>query len=251
MSFVINPYRFGAGGGGFTDPTDIAGCQLWLDAEQGVYSDAGTTLATNNDTVQQWNDQSGNGNHVSQATGGNRPTFKTAGINSKDSVEFADPSFMDSATPVVAAPNTVFAVHVMTLSDAFGGVIWDSKANVRHNFYWDDVLNPDFFRSASVNIETTTVGFGSQFDEYITAVTYNGASSSIFMNGADVGDGSVDLGSNALDGITLGTLRAGLGGGNYYLNGQIAEVIVYDSALSTGDRATVETYLSNKWGITI
>jgi len=246
---IINPYRFVSAG--FTDPTDIAGCELWLDAEQGVYSDAGTTLAVNNDAVYQWNDQSGNSNHVTQVTSGSRPTLKTTGINSKNSIEFAEPEFMDSSTPVVSAPNTIFAVHVMTASDVWGSAIWDSDANVRHNFFWNASGSPDSFRAAAVNNEDTTVGSGNRFDQFITAVTYNGASSSIFMNGADVGDGSVDLGSNNLDGITLGTLRAGLGGGNYYLNGQIAEVIVYDSALSTTDRETVETYLADKWGITI
>lgn len=248
---IINPYRFADAG--FTDPTDIAGCELWLDAEQGVYSDAGTTLAVNNDAVYQWNDQSGNANHVTQVTSGNRPTLKTAGINSKNSIEFADPEFMDSSTPVVSAPNTIFAVHVMTSSDTNGGVIWDSDANVRHAFFWNNAGSPDSFRAAAVNNEDTIIGTsgGKHLFEYVTAVTYNGASSSIYMNGADVGDGSVDLGSNNLDGITLGTLRAGLGGGNYYLNGQIAEVIVYDSALSTTDRETVQTYLANKWGITI
>jgi hypothetical protein len=34
------------------------------------------------------------------------------------------------------------------------------------------------------------------------------------------------------------------------LNGDIAEIIMYDTALSDTDRAAVETYLLAKWGIT-
>ncbi|HMW26649.1 MAG TPA: hypothetical protein PKC51_08420, partial [Ferruginibacter sp.] len=33
---------------------------LWLKADAGAYSDAGITPAVNGQTVQQWNDQSGN-----------------------------------------------------------------------------------------------------------------------------------------------------------------------------------------------
>ena len=242
---IINPYRFSAAGG-VTDPTDIAGCQLWLDAEQGVYSDAGTTLANNNDTVQQWNDQSGNGYNVTQTSEALRPTLKTSGINSKDSVEFDVSDFMDGASPVVSPPNTIFAVFHITSSDTFGAVVYDSDANSRHNFFWNVAAGA--YRASCQNAETTTQTTLSA--DYISSVIQNGASSSIHMNGADVGDGSVDLGTNDLDGITLGTVRAGLSA-DFYMRGQIAEVIVYDTALSTADRQAVETYLANKWGITI
>jgi hypothetical protein len=34
-----------------------------------------------------------------------------------------------------------------------------------------------------------------------------------------------------------------------YLNGDIAEIIIYNSALSDTDRGLVESYLLAKWGI--
>ena len=244
---IINPYRFAAGG--ITDPTDITGLELWLDAEQGVYKDAGTTLAANNETVQQWNDQSGNGNHVSQATAGERPTLKTSGINSKYSVEFSASDRLFSSVINVSAPNTIFAVFNITSSDTAGACVYDSYNNTRHNFFWD-VANTNY-RAAAVNVESTTQSILTA--DYISAVIYNGASSFIGMNGADVGDGGVDLGSNSLDGISLGKLRGNPAplAGTYSLFGQIAELIVYDSALSTTDREAVETYLADKWGITL
>ena len=227
-------------------PTDIAGCELWLDAEQGVYKDAGTTLAANNETVQQWNDQSGNGNHVSQSTAVNRPTYKTSGINSKASIDFDGiGDFMDSTTPVVSAPNTVFAVFNQTTNTINGGVVWDSDSGDRHNFFWRN--SSGFYEAAAVNAEVTTIS--TLTADYIAAVVYNGASSSIHMNGADVGDGSVDLGSNSLNGITVGALRSNITG--WYMDGQIAELVVYNSVLSTADRQAVETYLADKWGITL
>jgi hypothetical protein len=76
-----------AGGGGFT-PTDIAGMTLWLRADVAAYNDAGSTLATDAQTVRQWNDQSASARNASQATSGNRPTWRSnSGL---PYVEFAD-----------------------------------------------------------------------------------------------------------------------------------------------------------------
>jgi hypothetical protein len=41
-----------------------------------------------------------------------------------------------------------------------------------------------------------------------------------------------------------------LGGPYEAANANIAEIIVYSSALSDTDRAAVESYLTSKWGIT-
>src|SRR5262245_35435328 len=58
-------------------PTSIGGTalKLWLRADKGI------TLASGD--VSQWDDQSGNGNHVSQATAANRPLFVASGQNSR------------------------------------------------------------------------------------------------------------------------------------------------------------------------
>jgi lysophospholipase L1-like esterase len=55
----------------------IPSCIGWYRATTGVYSDAGTTPANPGDGVYQWNDQSGDDNHLIQTTAGNRPVFNT------------------------------------------------------------------------------------------------------------------------------------------------------------------------------
>jgi hypothetical protein len=52
-----------------------SGNLLCLKANVAVYNDTGVTIATNGQTVQQWNDQSGNGNNFAQATAIYRPVF--------------------------------------------------------------------------------------------------------------------------------------------------------------------------------
>jgi hypothetical protein len=57
-------------------------------SDVGVYSDAGVTPATNGGKVQQWNDQSGNGFHLTQTTSASQPTFVTNQANGKPVVRF-------------------------------------------------------------------------------------------------------------------------------------------------------------------
>jgi len=62
-------------------PLEIFGADVvaWYSAKSGVYSDAGSTPAANTDSVQQWNDKSGNNYHLSEAT--DKPVFTAAGFN--------------------------------------------------------------------------------------------------------------------------------------------------------------------------
>jgi hypothetical protein len=68
--------------------------------------------------------------------------------------------------------------------------------------------------------------------------------------------------SNAVDGMKAATgagtlttaitrvaIGAPIGGGATQINGEIAEVIYYRTALTSAERASVEAWLGNKWGI--
>ncbi len=55
------------GGTAVADPTVITGCKLWQKSDTGVYKDAGSTPSAHGDKILQWNDQSGNSNHLTHA----------------------------------------------------------------------------------------------------------------------------------------------------------------------------------------
>lgn len=75
--FLVDPFRFG-GGSSPIQPNTLTNLWTWHKRGTGMYSDAGTTLqTTNGGTIQQWNDQSGNGKHLSQGTSAARPTLDT------------------------------------------------------------------------------------------------------------------------------------------------------------------------------
>ena len=62
----------GSGASSAFTPASIAGLSAWYKA------DAGTSTTTDGAADSQWDDQSGNANHLSQATGAKQPVYKAA-----------------------------------------------------------------------------------------------------------------------------------------------------------------------------
>ena len=87
-------------------PTDIAGLQLWLRADDIAQSD--------NTAVSAWADQSGSGNNAAQATGGLQPTYQTSEVNGHSVVRFD-------------GTDDVMGVAGITNNDATRTIFWAGK----------------------------------------------------------------------------------------------------------------------------
>lgn len=112
---------------------------LW-DAGSGVYSDAGTTPAADGALVQQWNDQSGNGYHMSQATSGDRPVFRAsvATLNTRPGVEFVSSDYLiRTVTGSILANLNAFTNYVVfrTTSSASGTFYNESDNTFTTRFF--------------------------------------------------------------------------------------------------------------------
>ena len=96
------------------------------------------------------------------------------------------------------------------------------------------------------NSGLSTASHPGNASPYIFATTFDGANNTAFLNGAPqgavAGSGAFDV-----DHIVIGQ-RYDLGFSNGYV-GDIAELIVYDRALSAAERNQVGAYLSDKYGI--
>jgi hypothetical protein len=83
---------------------------------------------------------------------------------------------------------------------------------------------------------------------YISRFTFDSASSSIHMNGVSVASG--DAGTTDLD----SRLNAFIGtvGASQFFDGKVGEMIVCtDGTLTAQQISDAETYLADKWGITL
>jgi len=78
----------------------------------------------------------------------------------------------------------------------------------------------------------------------VISIVFNGTTATMYRNGTVSGTANTDLDTGT---INFNVLNIGARGTTDWWYGLISEVIVYNSALSTTDRQTVEAYLTSKW----
>jgi hypothetical protein len=199
--------------------------------------------------VETWYDQSGNGNNAVQATAANQPKIVSAGtlLNELDFDGTEDIALATGSFSLTQAYTTFSVSHADDASTAQG--VWSTASSITGAFNAVSLFrNDDGF---AVNSGTTITTAGTI--DYVADRTYlqtnvvNGASSSIFVDGATGVTGNA--GSTNPSGILiLGFYRAG--GGNQNLDGGIKELIIYDSD-QTSTRSALETNIAAEYGITL
>ncbi len=215
--------------------TSVAGLQLWLKADAGAYHDAGTTLATNGQTVQQWNDQSGNTHNLSQSTGADRPTFTTNVQNGLPVLRFDGSATFMQASFTLVLPTTTFVAG--NLRSVPSTSIW-LDGFVDGRMMQGD--NPAFADFAMNNLLGASMSTGVFYTFY--SLLTSSSSAEVSLNGGTKTSGSPAIGGNP-NGITVGSRGAGTSPAAF----DMGEVLVYNSALSAGDYASVLAYLRTRW----
>jgi hypothetical protein len=214
------------------NPDSIAGLQVWLKADAIVAAD-GSSVTT-------WDDSSSANHDFTQGTAGSRPTYQTNELNGLPVVRFdgTDDSMLggdlSASFPSAATLFTVYTTRDTEYS------VYDHETN--DGFWREGTTGNGYFRcfrSARINgYPATMPATGShQFTLLSSAATYNA-----WLDGADKGAQAAAYMAGAGHII-------GLNGGSGYSDIDIAEVLVYNSALSAPNRALVETYLNDKWGL--
>lgn len=241
-----------SGQAGTFSPTDVGGLQLWFDA------DAISGLA-DGDSVSQWDDLSGTDRHATQATSSRQPTYKAGIQNGRPIVRFdGGDAIQTAATQVVGADGTwsAFAVARRTGGSGVGSIVHHDNTRTVATY----VRVAQMLRSNSGSLES--IAFNSSVSAFTDSAGAHGSGFFVgsavhsttqieaFVNGTSNGATSTS-GTAEVDTthVALGAAVDGGQGPTAFLTGDIAEVIIYDSALSSTDRASVESYLSAKWGV--
>jgi len=260
------------------EPDHLGGLDLWLDAGSEVYSDAGTTLATNGDSVQEWHNQAGASLDASQTTGAAQPTYNTGGPNGKPYLSFDGGDYLDvgAVSDFVYMHDTGGTVFIVVQPgtssnpDALYGIIGNNAStagNIGFSLDYDDrsaiprnnrikhFVSAGGGTSVASNVSADDVVTPNSNYNVITLVSDpdNGTAadrSSIYIDsGAAIANNSTSDASSSSNASNV--LQIGANGNNTWpMVGGIAEVLIYDTPLSNSDRALVENYLSNKYNIT-
>lgn len=220
-------------------PLDVAPMTYWLDA-----SDT-STITSSGGAVSQWTDKISSAAFV-QATGANKPTTGAATLNGLNVLSFVHTSgtvgqFL-AATGIssVAQPLTIFYVGVLSGYDSTQGYnVFSSNSSIR--FAYHIANNSNWSMYAGTGLTGGAPGNGT----YLACAQFNGASSFTRLNSTQIISGNA--GSTGLS--TNAVIGAGNASGNINpWNGDIAEILVYPSALNSTQIDMAENYLRNKWG---
>jgi autotransporter-associated beta strand protein len=232
--------------------SDITNCVLWLDA-----GDIGT-LTFSGSTVTAWADKSGTTNN---ATGGSSPTFATNsmlaanGSGFGQAVRFSAGGF-GSGVSFASLSNSPYSMLVMEVGSGSATVNQSRYFFGNAGSQTDQVLS--FGYQDSGQFRWQQFGDDLNYPGSDTAGTYSTVtprqwsgvidatrSRSLYSNSVSLVTGNVA--GSFLKGTTLsqGSVGGGNGVGNYV--GDMAEILVYNKALSTAERGALETYLNTKW----
>lgn len=230
-------------GGNVFSPASIATLGAWWDASVigTLFQDTGlaTPVTTNGNPIGGWRDISGSGKTLTQGTAAAQPTYSTGSAPSGlPTASFDGGDVMTSAGIGAAQPYTIFHVGKMTTDQTYyyDGAL-TNRCACGNSLGGTSKL--DLFAGSVVGGPAT--GADSTFHLY--AATFNNASSALRLDRAAYSSGTAGTQSLA-DGFTLGN-RYTLA---FNLIGNIAEVIIYTSALSAANIVLVENYLKAKWG---
>jgi len=257
-------------------PSDLSPA-LWLDAnDSSTLFDAtsGGSTPSNGGTVRRWEDKSTNGRHVTEAT--NAPTRQTGVQNSRDVVRFAAAStqrlgrsstsefnflhngtvhwvffvakFGNSSNPLTAYP--VYDTCGYASGSIGECLTYDDRTgfsdSIRHvvsrgvpsNLAVDNapsgIITPQAFAVVSLKADPSNATALSRSD--------------LRVNVSDVTDTNgltnTPSTSNATNGILIGASNSP---NVFYLDGDIAELIIVSGDLTTQQRDDCESYLQTKW----
>jgi hypothetical protein len=237
-----------------------SGLALWLKA------DSLSTTLHDGDTVQTWPDSSGYGRDASQSTVALRPVFKTSVQNGKPVIRFngvyPDASNANPYLSITAPASTNFkfaALQDFTL-------VTVAKSTTT-GFYHQFVGNEATFNRTGLCFGVDGTGVGLPFFNSRASCCPSAYGTFSVNDNAWhilIGVRSGDAATLYVDTLTQNSVAAGAGislaaasdmfigrdRDNFFpWGGDIAEILLYSSALSTSQRGAVEQYLKTKYGI--
>lgn len=217
------------------DPTVLTGLEAWYRADLGITKDG-------SDKVSQWDDQSGNGNHLSQAVGSAQPTWTAGAIGGRAAVVGDGADYMQASFAGALAQPTSVLVVLRPDSLAALSFFFASSSMVNRQ---DAVYTPGtalgIFAGGSL-VYSGTVALSTPC---IFGAEYNGASSVIRKDG--VPGAPLNPGAASTDGVTL----FARGDGTNLATAAIAEAVVFAGVLSAGDWQRLEGYAEALYGIAV
>lgn len=218
---------------------------VWHKPGVGVWQDfPGTTPAVNGSNVEQWDDQSGNGNYCRWNNTFNPAIYVAdggTGNNHYPSLRFSGNTlFFSHVTTTFAAPISIYIVFAVTNGAAYN-CICDSQLPDRCAISLSTAAASCYAgTSLSFNPNSWT---STQYN--VLAVYFNGASSVVITNGVQMLTGNTGT-SGGESGFNFGMLS----GGGQPVIGYYTEIAAWNAVPTTAQSNTINSYFWTKYGTT-
>jgi hypothetical protein len=235
------------------DPLPIElGVHAWWDAaDQATITDIAGK-------VTQWSDKSGNGYHLTQSTDASRPVTEVGTRNGFNIIQFSNDSlFYVGNTGIDPDTMTVFLVCGETSAVANAGFL---SAHAGTGNDWDRTDAFSFSSGATSHhlalvIASSNIGLvggagATPMGIYTTRRIPSASQFQTYFNGVPNTSGTPGTWTVPTGGWVVGSRFQSGGITTPQLIGDIAEILVFPSAMSTSDTNLVGEYLAEKWGFT-
>ncbi len=256
-----HPYRWDGspvGGLNLWRPGNLgAQLALWLDAEDT------STITLNGATVSQWDDKSGNGRNVAQATAASQPTYSIFSASAKAALSFDGGDSLENLVPgdlLQNVPGATLATVANYTNNTVGRCVvgistptaGQNRATLSAN-----LAGTAGYLTGGRRLDSDTFGLAGSatFTAAATLIQtgvldYTNSDAFSYVNGSlNASNTSFQTNGNTSN-TSPGALYIGQSGtATNSMIGLIGEVIVTSTALSAADRERVEGYLAWKWAL--
>lgn len=226
-------------------PADMT-TSLWLDAK------TSSSVVLTSGLVSQWLDLSGNNRHASQSNASFRPSYST------DKIVFNNAHYL-SATLYNSSTNSFFVVAKRSGSNtnAFSnstfiysaGVVGNDTRRTNQLNYTDNNVFRDVVRAGATGFTALEQTRNDNLNIH-TSISTVGGNHSYWLNGGNIQSASNTTGTiTGTPSIWIGCGSIWTGTPDFFLIGDIYEIIFCNAILNSEERQKVEGYLAHKWGL--
>lgn len=227
------------------NPHDIPGnnVKLWLDGADTL------TITETIDKVSQWDDKSGNANHVVQAIGVNQPTTNATTQNGKNVIDWDGGDGLELPSGLYSIPNASYTMFVVSKRNTETAGLetllsMNDGLSTEVFFTYSNVVNTILYRNGTGGVVSSIGNVNTDFQ--IIKTRRDGTTNALSVNGDTEDTNTNATNVPGIDSAEIGNVPTGVN-----LIGSIAEIIIYNRSLSTSETTLIEAYLSTKWGVTL
>ena len=238
------------------NPSLTAGLVLWLDA-----SDA-TTITQSSGNISQWRDKS---TSALTATGVSNPQYVTNVQNGFPGISFdGSTQYFNLGNNLNMGTNQLYIFIVSKFNSTADGAIigkslYGSQA-ARYSLLRSGALIP-LIEAGGGAVNNSGLNSDTSTSARLLNMAWDRSTINLYQNGTSVFSVSLSDTSNLTNGnsLLIGAYQNGSGGvppvAGVYMNGYIHEILMYltptGSPLGNTARQQIESYLAQKWGLTL